>query len=501
MRSNFRIHIFAWLALFAALVCLVVMIAPSAMPANASDADENVVQVYETSLHQVGSAYELNMGESGDLWVSDNIAGEIRRYAADFSSLRVFSNMGAVSDARPSADGMVWYVDQDTLRLGRLDPQSETVVFWSLPPQAVSGFGTALDEQGLVWVSDFNQTSLYRFDPALSQMCSFDASMLMGSGSPSLAIESGALWLSDFYFNAVLRLDLQTSQMTRYKYSSVFWDFEAEGLSGDGAGGLWFTDSNQNSLVRLDLTQPEAQLRRYQLPAGSSDPLMLARQEGVIWFSDLTPDLGVLNPSLATYTSFAPELEQAILEPVCEQVTPSEPLSITVAHSTPVWTPLTYTLETPTSGWITIPLLSESYPTGIALHKGMLFAVDGGRQVLMGVNIGVAVTACGLADQDGSLDTPGDQTPLPEQTVSLYVDGARQEPGQTTGQDGCFTWQDLEPGRIYGLEFTVTGEWQFLTPGQVSFEIASPGDDFSYTFILTIPPEPGIQNYLPMVVR
>jgi streptogramin lyase len=499
MRSNSIIRQCAMLAMVVVLAYLSITVASFTTPASAEPADENIAETYETTLHQYGSAYELNADTAGDLWVSDNIVGEIRRYTADFLSLRVYSGMGAVSDARPGADGMVWYVDQDTLQLGRLDPQSETVVFWPLPPEAVSGFGTALDEQGQVWVSDFNQTSLYRFDLATSSMCSFDASALMGGGSPSLAIEEGALWLSDFYFNAILRLDLQTNQMTRWKYTSVYWDFEAEGLSGDGAGGLWFTDSNRNSLARLDLTQAEApQLLRYQLPAGSVDPLMLARQEGVVWFSDLTPDLGVLNPTLAFSTSFTPEVEQVTLEPVCEQVSGSEPLSVTVAHSTPVWTPVTYTLGTPANGWMTIPLLSDSYPTGIALHEGMLFAVDGGRQILMGVNMGVSVTACGLADQDGLLETTTDQSPLPGESVYLRVDGVRQEMAEITGEDGCFTWLALPPAQSFGLEFVPPEEWQFLTSDKVDFKVAQPGDTFQYNFILT---NPAILTFLPLVTR
>jgi hypothetical protein len=192
------------LSRFPILIAILILMLASQTSAPAAR-DAHPIQAFETDLNPAGGAYEINPGPDGALWISDNLAGEIRCYAADGSAARIFSGLGAVSDARPAGGGQVWFIDQATRRLGRLDTTAGAAVYWQLPPGGASG--TALDGQGRVWVSDFSQALLFRFDPPASHLCTFDTGELAEAGSAYLVVEGGALWLSDFYHNAVLRLN------------------------------------------------------------------------------------------------------------------------------------------------------------------------------------------------------------------------------------------------------------------------------------------------------
>jgi hypothetical protein len=171
---------------------------------------------------------------------------------------------------------------------------------------------------------------------------------------------------------------------------------------------------------------------------------------------------------------------------------------VTVSSHAPVWNPASYEIQEVAGGWTIYPLEEESYPWGLAFQGGSLWAVDNGRGVLVRAAIAASVTACSLADQDGNLDTQADRSPLPGQTVYLWVDGARQDPGQTTQADGCYTWDDLPAEHIYGLELVASSGWELLTSAQVDFGLAQPGDVFSYDFILAAS-ESAV--YLPLLVR
>jgi hypothetical protein len=56
--------------------------------------------------------------------------------------------------------------------------------------------------------------------------------------------------------------------------------------------------------------------------------------------------------------------------------------AVTVAHESPVWTPVAYNMDD-TGAWALIALDTDAFPWGIALQGGDLWAADNGRQVLM----------------------------------------------------------------------------------------------------------------------
>jgi hypothetical protein len=94
----------------------------------------------------------------------------------------------------------------------------------------------------------------------------------------------------------------------------------------------------------------------------------------------------------------------------------------------------------------------------------------------------VNVKACKVEDADGDLATPNDQTAIKGWTVYLSIDGTRQNPGQLTGDDGCYTWSNLGPGHSYDVEENVPDGWTALTPIKHDFGPATSGSSYSFTF-------------------
>ncbi len=353
-------------------------------------------QVYETELNDLGSAYEVNLSANGAAWISDFSAGEIRYVSGDGSQQKIYHDLGYVSDARSADDLSVWYVEQDSRSLVRLDTALNTITSYPLPVLAANGFGTALGTSGSVWISDFSNNQIYRIIPSTLQRCAWDTSVLTSWGSPYLLFDGTFLWFSDFYDTALLRLNPASGMLERWELPSG-WVFEANALLSDGAGGLWFADLNNASIGRLDLTNPSSpRLLRYSLPAafgsepGQSAPVMLARQGGRLHFSVLHPGaLGSLDPAAAAYTLFTPGHSQATLTPDCQTVTPGSPQAVEVDDSfEPVWTESNADYTQLTGGWRRLAVGDpDSYLWGLAIHNDTLWAVDNGRQVLLRVAV------------------------------------------------------------------------------------------------------------------
>jgi hypothetical protein len=137
-------------------------------------------------------------------------------------------------------------------------------------------------------------------------------------------------------------------------------------------------------------------------------------------------------------------------------------------------------------------------PYGIRASALSAWTVDYERQVLSWLLFGSSVTACKLEDADGDLGTQDDQTPLPGWRVYLTVDGLRQEPGELTRAAGCYTWLDLEPGHVYGLEEEIPNGWSALTPGSHEFGTAVAGERYEHAFVNS---RSATKVFLPLVLR
>ncbi len=418
--------------------------------------------IWETDLSDYGNVYEVNASPDGFLWISDNGSGEIRSYQPSSNMMTVYGGLGKVSDARPDAQGHIWFVDQDTDQLGKLNPSSGDILYWQLG-DSISPFGTAIDSQNRIWMSLSNNSNLYRFTPGVGNegsLCTLDLSGSGFNGSYYVVDESGTVWLGGI--NQVHRLvELSENQYQLVEYTpSGSLTFSAEGLLGDGDGGLWFADSSANkAILHLDLSS-DASFKQYAIPRGI--PYMLTRQNDLIWFSGQEPGvLGSLDPASLTPIVNSINVTISTLEPACVPITATSGSS-TKTSETPIWVESSYPMET-TTGWSVIDLGSGSYPWGIAISNGNLWVVDQGRQVLMRTAVEATITACKYSDADGELTTTDDRAPLAGWGMTLYQDDVWLGT-QLTGENGCTSWSELPLGASYRVQEAAQEGWAALEP-------------------------------------
>jgi len=345
--------------------------------------------VLETVLNPDGTAYEVNVGVDGVIWVSDNLAGEIRGYQPDGQSGKIFSGLGSVSDARATVDGIVWFVDQDKNQLVRLDPLSTTTTSWDIPGTGTE-FGTNVDHLGNIWVTKFNDSTIFRLTPGMgndASLCEVNLTTTGYYGSDYIVDASGNLWVKG-NTNQIIYIQPNHSNVdvTTFTVSDPgTWVFDVEGLAVDGEDGLWFADtSSGRSLVHL-VPAPEPVFNRFPLPSTAGTPYMISKSNSQIWYSGyVTSVIGKLDPNLVSPTSF--EGTSNLVEDIpmiCNPVIGMNK-SISSESFTPEWIPATYPI-TELSGWMITNLGSDSYPWGIAVQDDIVWSVDQGRQVLIRV--------------------------------------------------------------------------------------------------------------------
>jgi len=344
-------------------------------------------QVLETQLNQNGSAYEVNVGVDGVILVSDNYAGEIRIYQPDGKSVRIISGLGSVSDARADASGKIWFVEQETNKIVRLDLVSLKSTSWGLGGDG-SVFGTNIDNLGNIWVTKFNRSTVFRFTPGENingSLCEVDLSTAGYIGSDYIVDQSGNLWLGGVS-NQIVYVQPGESDVDVISFSPVdpkAWSFTVEGLIDDESGGLWFADTSLGRSLVHFVPTPSPQFCRYALPTEGGTPFMITLLNSEIWYSGFDSFLiGKLNPTQVSPINYLGSSNlYNNLPMICNPVSGVE-TDVSSESFTPQWTQKTYPI-TELSGWKITNLDNSSNPWGITSNDGSVWTVDNYNQVLI----------------------------------------------------------------------------------------------------------------------
>ncbi len=156
--------------------------------------------------------------------------------------------------------------------------------------------------------------------------------------------------------------------------------------------------------------------------------------------------------------------------------------SYTFRRSDPVYTAeLTICEEIPPPP----PYWHQSFPASICYHRSLEpAALASAGDLDFGNWCPVAITACKEKDLDGDLATGDDRAPVAGWSVSLLADGVVVDT-QVTGEDGCYTWDDLEPGFYYSVREQDRAGWKPLGLATVDLGRAGSCQTFQHTFVNT----------------
>jgi streptogramin lyase len=331
----------------------------------------NGIPAQETGLDPLGTAYELNRDEQGDLWISDYGADQIWQVTPATGVYTIYQDMANATDARRDAAGMVWWTDLNSSQLGRILPSAGTVTTWALP--AESPMAIAFDGAGQVWITDFYQ--VYRFTPGTSQVCTYTVPDY--GYSVSIAAQAGNIWLGDGQQNRILNLDPASNLFTLWQLAAGAFP---RGLTLDESGYLWWADENLGALARLE--PGLNRLTAYTLPDGAS-PKMIAPNAGKVWYtSSDSGTVGVLDPTKASGTTYTLTKTTMPVTPTCNDLGPGISSTLTLSAGILAWTPNVYTRTVASGGWSVYQLPSGGYPWGLAAAGKDIWVGDQGRQKL-----------------------------------------------------------------------------------------------------------------------
>jgi streptogramin lyase len=270
----------------------------------------------------------------GYLWFTDDATPAIGRFNIATGKITYPNNGGVAADSVPRfiiADptGMIWFTDAGpTPAIGRIDPRTQTIVEYALPPGSVP-WNPAYDSvHKLVWFTDHRPNgAIGALDPASGQITAYTQGLNPGSHPQGIVVDRrGHVWFTDDNDPrpAIGRLDGMTHAIEEFE-TGLVEDSLPRGMTIDPVGRVWFADertvdnSKPNApgdglIGMIDTADPKHEIVEYPVFTNGGNrhsiPEGLVWYGGFVWFTDdgKTKAIGRIDPTTGAVTESSKKL-------------------------------------------------------------------------------------------------------------------------------------------------------------------------------------------------
>ena len=227
--------------------------------------------------------------KNGYLWIPNfGVANMITRLDPATGKMEDFAapNVGtaAIHSAVPGPDGSVWLAEQASNKIGRWDPNTQTITEYQdayLPGKEGIGIGGSkhtvrLDARGNVWASGYPLT---KFDPETRKFTRFEEVSASYDVKPD---KNGDAWFTDPVTNKIGKVDAKTLKVSQWTMPTAKSYPRRLEIAPDGM--VWVGEFDAGKMARFD---PATQtFKEYPLPGPDPTPYGMGFDaDGYLWYN------------------------------------------------------------------------------------------------------------------------------------------------------------------------------------------------------------------------
>jgi len=235
-------------------------------------------------------------------------------------------------------DGDLWFTQQETNEIGRLNPRTGAITEYPVPAANAgvnSGpFGITVGPDGNLWFTEIASNQIGRINPWTGTVTKFSAGLSPGSKCQSsisagpapfgiTAGHDGNLWFTEFCGDRIGRINPWTGTITEFSAglspgntcrpavnTSTIGTFPSWITEGPDRK-LWFTEFCGNKIGAIDpwtgtITEYSTGISPSSAPPGSGPDGITTGPDGNIWFAqEIGNEIGRLNPWTGTITEYS----------------------------------------------------------------------------------------------------------------------------------------------------------------------------------------------------
>ena len=203
-------------------------------------------------------------------------------------------------DPAVGADGIVWFADQQSSYIGRLDPETGAVQEFPTPTPNSGPHGIIVAPDGIVWYTGNIVGTIGRLDPKSGRITEFP---IAGAKDPhTLLWDEGKIWFTVQGGDKYGVFDPETGASKVYDVPTP--KALPYGIQRHPDGTLWIAMFGTNKLGHVD--PATAKLTEINFPQAGARPRRLAiTSDGRIWYSDYARGfLGMYDPRAKSFREY-----------------------------------------------------------------------------------------------------------------------------------------------------------------------------------------------------
>jgi virginiamycin B lyase len=252
------------------------------------ETSELKVVIHEWAVPTKGAhPHDPAVGADGALWFTEQMTNKIGRLDPANGSFKEFplkiqesGPHGLVSDR----DGNIWFTGNFKGYIGKLDPKTGAVTEYKIPdPKGDDPHTPVFDSKGTLWFTLQVANMVGKLDPRSGKIEL--KKMQTGDARPyGMAINSkGVPFFCEFGTNKMAKIDPATMKVTEYKLAE---GVRPRRMAIDANDQVYFTDYAEGNLGRLD--PATGAVKMWASPGGKqSAPYGIAiTADGMVWYSE-----------------------------------------------------------------------------------------------------------------------------------------------------------------------------------------------------------------------
>jgi virginiamycin B lyase len=188
-------------------------------------------------------------------------------------------------DAAVGADGALWFTEQMTNKIGRLDPKSGAFKEYPLKLEDSGPHGLVADREGNIWFTGNFKGYIGKLDPQTGAVTEYKIPDPKGEDPHTPVFDNqGLLWFTFQVANMVGRLDPRTGRIDLKKVPTA--DSHPYGIAINSKGVPIFCEFATNKMAKIDPQTME--IKEYMLPEGARPRRMAIDSKDRVYFTDFS---------------------------------------------------------------------------------------------------------------------------------------------------------------------------------------------------------------------
>jgi len=179
-------------------------------------------------------------------------------------------------------DGMIWFTEIGSNKIGSFDPNTKKFQEWQIPTYFSRPHGLTEDSDGNIWFTEVGASKIGKLNPNTGEFEEFETpTQNAGPHTPIFGIEN-TLWFTEQTASQIGRMNIDTGKID--EFPTITPSANPYGITVDSDGNAWFAELRGQKIGNVNATS--GKVAEFSPITENSGPRRISiDSNGILWFT------------------------------------------------------------------------------------------------------------------------------------------------------------------------------------------------------------------------